>query len=122
MSSNNEIVNEKFLVGWKGWIDFNNNSVVIKETADKNRHLITEKFIPNKLFCSKVPYSAMLNPITSEIKSLWKIQNAAAESSSDSEDEEDGTASERIRRSIHKELQKGKPVIGILYFVNSANS
>lgn len=108
--SSNEIVNEKFLE-WceKVGIDFNNNSIVIKETADKNRHLITEKFIPNGTILFKVPYSAMLNPITSEIKSLLKdLKNVAAESS-DSEDEEDGTDLwKELVVSIHKELQKGE--------------
>lgn len=108
--SSNEVVNQQFL-NWceKVGIDFNNNSIVIKETPDKNRHLITEKFIPNGTVLFKVPYTAMLNPITSEIKSLMKpLQESQSESDSDDEDEDGTQLWKELVVCIHKELQKGE--------------
>lgn len=104
--SSNEVVNQQFL-NWceKVGIDFNNNAIVIKETPDKNRHLITEKFIPNGTVLFKVPYTAMLNPTTSEIKSLMKFSQ---ESESDSDDEDGTQLWKELVVCIHKELQKGK--------------
>ena len=112
--SSNEVVNQQFL-NWceKVGIDFNNNSIVIKETPDKNRHLITEKFIPNGTVLFKVPYTAMLNPITSEIKSLMK-SSQVSESQSDSDDEdEDGTQLwKELVVCIHKQ-----PMVPILVHI-----
>lgn len=105
--SSNEAINHRFL-NWceKVGIDFNNNSIVIKETPDKNRHLITEKFIPNGTVLFKVPYSAMLNPITSEIRSLMK---SSQEGDSDLDEDEDGTQLwKELVLCIHKELQRGE--------------
>lgn len=108
--SSNELINQQFLkwcetVG----IDFNNNSIVIKETPEKNRHLITEKFIPNGTILFKVPYTAMLNPLTSEIKSITKQNQKNNDDSDDDEDDEDGTKLWKdLVVCIHKELQKGE--------------
>ncbi|SGZ39491.1 uncharacterized protein HGUI_01691 [Hanseniaspora guilliermondii] len=108
--SSNELINQQFLkwcetVG----IDFNNNSIVIKETPEKNRHLITEKFIPNGTILFKVPYTAMLNPLTSEIKSITKQNQKNNDDSDDDVDDEDGTKLWKdLVVCIHKELQKGE--------------
>lgn len=107
----NEAINQQFLQ-WcdKVGIDFNKNSIIIKETPDKNRHLITEKFIPNGTVLFKVPYSAMLNPTTSDIKSLFKkTPEPQADDEDDSDDEGDGTDLwKELVVTIHKELQKGE--------------
>lgn len=80
-SQKNEEINANFL-NWceSTGIDFNGNKLVIKESASKNRHIISNSFVAKGTVLFKIPYECLINPLNSPILRKAKISNKDSES------------------------------------------
>lgn len=126
-SLSNEEVNDNFLK-WcdnKG-IDFNGNELIIKETESKNRHIVTNKFIPEGTILFKIPYKALINPLNSPIAKkndtpTEPVENTKSkvtetsenneESSDEEEEEQENNSTDEWKNLvvvIFQELAKGE--------------
>ncbi|XBW35563.1 hypothetical protein QEN19_001138 [Hanseniaspora menglaensis] len=115
----NDQINQNFLK-WctEQGIDFNGNSLVIKETPGKNRHIISEKFIAEGTILFKIPYTSLINPFTSPISynaHKEKVEETGEEDnndvSSEEDDEENSAGTDEWKNLVavlFQELKKGK--------------